>query len=183
MSTAEPRTAQRKALRVLGWVAGSLAVVAVLAMIAVVFLLPAAAGGTARSVRSGSMAPALPTGSLIIDRPVDPAALHVGDIATYRASFGGSTRYVTHRVVGISGPAARLRFTFRGDANRSADPRPVPASAIRGKVWLSVPYVGAVTDRLTHARWVVIGLAVLGLGCYSAWQIAGGLRRPAGEAS
>ena len=110
-----------------------------------------------------------------------PAALHIGDIATYRATIDGTTRYVTHRVVGISGPAARLRFTFRGDANRSADPRPVPASAIRGKVWFSVPFVGAITDRLTAARWVIIGLAVLGLGCYSAWQIAGGLRRPAAE--
>jgi signal peptidase len=170
------RTSRRKSLRVLGWVAAAIVTVVVLALIALVFILPVAAGGTARSVRTGSMAPALPVGSLIIDRPVSPTALDVGDIATYRENDDGVTRYVTHRVVGVAGPSSALRFTFRGDANSTADPRSVPAAAVVGKVWLHVPYVGSIADRLTNVRWVLVGLGVLALGSYSAWQIAGGLR-------
>jgi signal peptidase len=171
-----PPSSRRRLLRMLGWVCAALATGVVLALATVVFVLPVAAGGSARSVRSGSMAPALPVGSLIIDRPVSPTALHVGDIATYREHDNGVTRYVTHRVVAVSGPSSALRFTFRGDANSTSDPSAVPADAIVGKVWLHVPYVGGIADRLTNLRWILVGLGVLALGSYSAWQIADGLR-------
>lgn len=177
MTTVAPaRASRRRSLRVLGWVSAALLTGVLLALVVLVFLLPVAAGGTARSVRSGSMAPALPVGSLIIDRPVSPTALHVGDIATYREHADGVTRYVTHRVVGVAGPPSALLFTFRGDANSTADPRPVPAASVVGKVWLHVPYVGSVADRLTNVRWMLVGLGVVALGSYSAWQIAGGLQ-------
>ena len=174
--TTAVQTPRRRSARLVGLVVASVAVLTVLTLAFLVFVLPAAAGGTARSVQSGSMAPALPVGSLVIDRPVDPTALHVGDIATYRQHADGVTRYVTHRIVRVTGPASALQFTFRGDANSSADPRPVPASAISGKVWMHLPYVGGLSDRLTRLRWMALALGVLALAAYSAWQIAGGLR-------
>lgn len=176
MTTTAVRKPRRRSVRVLGWFVAAVVVIAVLTFAVVAFVLPAAAGGTARSVQSGSMAPTLPVGSLIIDRPVDPATLHVGDIATYQQHVDGVSRYVTHRVVGVAGPVSALLFTFRGDANSSPDPRPVPAVAISGKVWIHVPYVGGLSDRLRRLRWMLVGLGVLALGAYSAWQIAGGVR-------
>lgn len=165
-----------RVLRWASWTAGAAAVLAVLGVIAVVVIVPAAAGGTARTVQSGSMAPALEVGSLVIDRPADPDTLRVGDIATYQQTVGAGARLVTHRIVRVAGAHGHRVFVFRGDANLSADPAPVRGDAIRGKVWFDVPMVGALRDRVARLRWVLIGLGVLGLGWYSVWQIAGGLR-------
>ena len=175
MTTTEVRSRNHRSARAVGWAVAAVVALVIVTLAVVAFVLPAAAGGTARSVQTGSMAPALPVGSLIIDRPVDPAALHVGDIATYREHADGRIRYVTHRVVGVAGPLWALRFTFRGDDNNTPDPRTVPASAIAGKVWIDIPYVGAVSDGLARMRGTLIGLAVLALAAFSAWQIAAGL--------
>ena len=75
---------------------------------------------------------------------------------------------MTHRVVGVD--ARHQEFLFRGDANPVADPEPVPASAITGRVWFSVPYVGWIRARLGQSRSILIVLAVVGLGVYSVAQ-------------
>jgi protein-S-isoprenylcysteine O-methyltransferase Ste14 len=61
MTTVARRTSRRRSLRVLCWVSAAVAAGVVLVLIAVVFMLPGAAGGTGRSVRSGG-APLADTG-------------------------------------------------------------------------------------------------------------------------
>lgn len=142
---------------------------AVIGLLTLTLLLPRLVHGAALTVRTGSMAPALAVGDLVIDRPVDPSMLRVGDIATYRQPSG---TLITHRVAGVDASGPQLRFTFRGDANRATDPLPVPADAIRGRVWFAVPYVGTLSQRLAIARPVIVGAGVLALSGYALVQFA-----------
>ena len=114
----------------------------------------------------GSMAPDLPVGSLVLTRSTDPVSLRVGDVVTYQQA--GSTNLVTHRVVAIS--ADHSSFTFRGDANPVPDPQAVPASAIRGKVWADLPYLGVLRDRLGQGRPIAVVIGTILLSAISAWQ-------------
>lgn len=152
--------------------------------IAVLTVVPQATHGTALTVLTGSMTPGIPVGSVVIDRPVDPGTLHVGDVATYQKE-PGKAEYITHRIVKIDTSKSPTMFTFKGDANRGADVRPVPATAIRGKVWFHVPYLGAVRDAL-HTKGGLAGVAMLVLAGYAVYQGAAGVRerrrpRPASD--
>lgn len=146
--------------------------------IAVLVILPRAEHGVALTVLTGSMTPGIPVGSVVIDRPVDPATLHVGDVATYQVE-PGKAHYITHRIIKIDSKTTPTTFTFKGDANRGPDLKPVPATAIRGKVWFHVPYLGAVRDTL-HTKGGLAGVAMLILAGYAFFQFAGLLkdRRP-----
>jgi signal peptidase I len=150
-----------------------LAVVAV----AILIVIPRATHGVALSVLTGSMTPEIPVGSVVIDRPVDPGTLEVGDVATYQRA-PGVDEYITHRIVAVHPETTPVTFTFKGDANRGADIDPIPATAIRGQVWFHVPYLGTVRDGLqSHGtRGLTLAAVLLLLGGYSVVQIVGGLR-------
>lgn len=89
------------------------------------------------TVRSGSMEPAIPTGSLIFVRP--SAGYVTGDIITVRT---GDQKTVTHRIIEVLltdiGPAYRTK----GDNNEEADPVEIQLADIVGKTLLTVPYLG-----------------------------------------
>lgn len=151
----------------------ALAMLVTAAVVAVV-VLPRASHGVALTVLTGSMTPGIPVGSVVIVRPVDPATLRVGDVATYQVEEGKEV-FITHRVTKVRTNGDDLRFRFQGDANRAPDRELVPAGAVRGKVWFHVPYVGGFRDALRGKG----GIALLGtllLGGYAATQIATGLR-------
>src|SRR5665213_3254982 len=149
----------------------------VAAAVTVLIVLPRATHGTALTVLTASMTPDIPVGSVVIDRPVDPATLHVGDIATYQETAGKAV-YITHRIVAIDTATNPVTFTFKGDANRGPDLNPVPATAIRGQVWFHVPYLGAIRDSLRAGgdRATLLGLLIVGLGLYAIFQLITGLR-------
>jgi signal peptidase len=148
------------------------------AAVAVLVVIPRATHGAALTVLTGSMTPGIPVGSVVVDRPVDPRTLEVGDIATYQKS-PGVDEYITHRIVAIHPETTPITFTFKGDANRGADITPVPATAIRGQVWFHVPYIGAIRDGLqSHGtRGLVLAVVLVGLGGYSVFQVVGGVRQ------
>lgn len=143
--------------------------------IVVLTILPRATHGTALTVLTGSMTPKIPVGSVVIDRPVDPGTLQVGDVATYQKE-PGKAEYITHRIVKIDASKTPAMFTFKGDANRGPDPVAVPATAIRGKVWFHVPYLGTIRDAL-HTKGGLTGVAMLALAGYALYQGAGALRQ------
>ncbi len=151
--------------------------VVLLLVVTALVVLPRVTHGAALTVLSGSMRPALPVGSVVIERPVDTADLQVGDIATYQQAPGRGV-YITHRIAAIDRTANPVMFTFKGDANRVADALPVPATAIRGKVWFDVPYLGWLRrgSGPANLRSGALLLGVLGLGTYSVCQLVGGFR-------
>lgn len=87
------------------------------------------------AVRTGSMAPAFPTGALVVDAPPTGAAA-VGSVITFRVGEG----LVTHRVHGTS----TAGVTTKGDANATPDAWTIPARAIVGHVIAAIPRGGYV---------------------------------------
>ena len=102
--------------------------------------VPSVFGHQMYVVLSGSMEPAVDTGSVALVRPVAPEEIAVGDIITFKGAGGGSV-LTTHRVVAIN-QANGLSFVTRGDANRVNDPHPVPAANVVGRVHGRIPYLG-----------------------------------------
>jgi signal peptidase I len=168
MSRAPSRQVVLRAMAHTGVVVAALAL---LAMVALFTVVPRVMHGAALTVLTGSMSPDLPVGSVAMTRSVAPTSLHVGDVATYQEP--GGTNLITHRIVAIDRTTTPYEFTFQGDRNPVPDPTKVPASAIRGKVWLDVPYLGSLRAHIGRNRSVVVLLGVTCLGAFSLWQFFG----------
>jgi signal peptidase len=155
-------------------VLAGLIALAILAVAAALTVVPAIAGGHTLTVLSGSMVPALPVGSVVVDRPVAASALHLGDIVTYSTTDPVSNVpiLITHRIVGVRETATGPVFTIKGDANNTPDERPVTANQIRGKLWYDVPYIGVIRNELLSPGAALIAIAVLlfGSGCWLLYR-------------
>lgn len=104
------------------------------------------------TVLTASMRPTMPEGSMVVTTPVDPAALRVGDVITYRIPVE-DRRIVTHRIVEIHQPGPTPVVRTKGDANNGVDPW--MARLTGGTVWkarVSVPKVGYATVWLRDPR-------------------------------
>ena len=64
----------------------------------------------------------------------------------------------THRVVDIDGE--NQRFTTKGDANDAVDGAPVHFKNLIGKPVFCVPYLGYLSDYLTHPPGMYVGWSV-----------------------
>jgi len=93
-----------------------------------------------RSVQTGSMEPAIPTGSIVVTRPAQAYA--VGDIITFSRRDSGLDAPVTHRISAIRLEEGVMYFTTRGDANSVEDFNEVSESEVLGKVAFSIPMLG-----------------------------------------
>ena len=94
-------------------------------------------------VQSGSMAPAIKIGSIVVVKPVED--YKIGDVI----SFGEATRIkapTTHRVYDIKVVEGEPYYITKGDANNAPDQREVSKREIIGKVLFSVPYLGYAVD-------------------------------------
>lgn len=96
----------------------------------------------ALTVQSGSMEPAMMTGSTVFVVDVPPERIAEGDIITYRDD---GRNLVTHRVVERHSGPTSIRFTTKGDNNDAADAEPVYRNDVLGMVasW-DVPVIGTV---------------------------------------
>ena len=106
-------------------------------------LLPITGNIEIKIVKSGSMEPQIPVGSLVVVWPT--ASYAVGDIVT----FGKDSKRdipTTHRVVGMRVESGVTLFQTKGDANEEADPQETALRDVVGKVFLVVPYAGFVLD-------------------------------------
>ena len=113
------------------------------AVLLLVSLLPITGNVEIKIVKSGSMAPAIETGSLVVVVP--QASYAVGDVIT----FGEDTAReipTTHRIVGERVEGGKIFFTTKGDANEEADPQETAAQDVVGKMLFHVPYAGYVLD-------------------------------------
>ena len=106
-----------------------------------------------------SMEPSIPLGSAVVVVPVDPASLVVGDVVSMRVAEANAI--FTHRVEAVVDGASGRMVRTKGDANPEADPTLVPASAIIGRVELSIPFMGYLLALLSIPSGVifVVGLA------------------------
>lgn len=94
-------------------------------------------------VKSGSMEPTIPTGSIVLVQP--QAQYAIGDIIT----FGPDTKSeipTTHRIIDYRMENGVEMIQTKGDANEEADPQLIMERDIIGKVMVHAPYVGFVID-------------------------------------
>lgn len=91
------------------------------------------------SIESGSMEPTLPVRSVILSRsPRDPAALHEGDIVTFRTTGGD---IVTHRIIAMERDEnGKVRYTTKGDNPiNSPDPEHLTPDRVIAVFVLKIP--------------------------------------------
>lgn len=94
------------------------------------------------TVLTGSMAPAIPAGSVVVVRPVAPADIAVGDVVTYNIPVD-DRRLVTHRVTDILEDGETPTIVTKGDALEEADPWTTRfSSGPAWKVVTDVPVLG-----------------------------------------
>lgn len=108
-------------------------------------------------VLSGSMEPAIPTGSLCyLSHRVDVDEIRIGQIIGYQRPDGS---LVIHRVTKIEEDA----IYTKGDANDQEDLAPVQKKDYYGMVVYSIPYLGYLTAFLQerHVYIILCMMAVL----------------------
>lgn len=94
-------------------------------------------------VQSGSMEPAISTGSLVVIKAEE--RYHTGEVITFTAERTSDIP-TTHRIVRDTLEEGQLVYHTQGDANNAVDPQPVLPENVLGKVILSVPFLGYLLD-------------------------------------
>jgi signal peptidase I len=145
-----------------GWLGAALGVVIVALLLPLAVFLVASwlLGWQLQSVQSGSMGPTYPVGSLLVVGQIDSADVEPGMAIVFQDPRDPA-RLVTHRVVRRV-PGETVAFVTQGDANATADPTPVPARLVRGRVLWSVSALGGVMDWLQWPRSFILLVLVPG---------------------
>lgn len=95
-------------------------------------------------VMTDSMYPEIHSGDLIICQVKDAEEVQVRDVISFFDPAGNGTSVVTHRVIEIKNEDGRIAFITQGDANNTADARPVPAEKLVGVYHTRIAGVGNV---------------------------------------
>jgi len=124
-------------------------------------------------VISGSMEPAIRTGSVVVVQPVTPEAIRNGDIIMYYSP--DRTSLTLHRVVKIEYEPG-LRFVTKGDANNHPDIIPIKADLIVGSIAFTIPFLGYLTQFVrTPLGFILFFLApaviLIGSEMFHLWDV------------
>ena len=122
-----------------GWIASrALGLSIVLTSIGMLMLL--VQGYRPLVVYSGSMAPAIPAGSVVVVKPVAAESLNIGDVISFRLEEG--RHLVTHRIQARQLVDGKWVYQTKGDAKKFPDPQPFVVENVVGKVAWDVPWLG-----------------------------------------
>ncbi|WP_330328486.1 signal peptidase I [Streptomyces sp. NBC_00536] len=124
-------------------------------------------------VLTGSMAPGMPTGSLVVLAPLHPKDIRVGEVIAFKPPApygepGGAP--VIHRVLTRTRTDGTTVITTKGDANPVADPWRIRLdSGTFGKAVTHVPYAGGAVTWIRSLGGfgsvaIAAGVLVLALG-------------------
>lgn len=138
-------------------IAGTICVVLVI-LAAFPFTLPRIFGLEIYGILTGSMEPVCPTGSLVYVKRVKPESLQEKDIVTFQKG----NLVITHRVV--KNDIQKEELITKGDANNTNDINPVTYKQIKGKVALTVPFLGYAALRLNSAAGISLCVIILAIG-------------------
>ena len=110
------------------------------------------------NVVSGSMAPAIPVGSVILTAPTEPETVREGDVIAFAS--GGTV--VTHRVA--HNAVVYREFVTKGDANEQEDVNNVSYDDLIGRVVFHAPVLGALMAVYASPVGKLYALGVAGCG-------------------
>jgi signal peptidase len=150
------------------WLAAGFAAALLLAVVGSMLL-----GERPVVVLSGSMEPAFSPGDVLIERPVEPRQVKVGQVVTFHEP--GSERSITHRVRSIEARGPKLVFTTKGDADNGVQRWSIDRGGELGQPRWRIPMVGyAVMLAKTPLGLVLIVLlpllAIAGWEIYGVWR-------------
>jgi signal peptidase I len=175
-----PRHLRNGGLRCIRVVIGLL-VVACVALLTIVVAGSVTGAWRLLPVRTGSMTPHAPQGSVVVVHPMPASRLHTGQVIVFRAPVAGHP-LVVHRVYELTAEPGGPVVRTKGDANAGPDPW---RFRIRGPVvWqggMVIPELGNALFLLEtpHARVVALGAVVAlltAMGLAAIW--ASGLLAP-----
>ena len=112
------------------------------------------------AVISGSMEPAIPTGSLVYIKGMEAQDVQEGDVIAFYGGYDSSA-IVTHRVV--ENRVVMGEFITKGDANAAEDMNPVEYENFIGRVEWSIPELGIIAQVLTSAQGKIAAACMIGL--------------------
>ena len=123
-------------------------------------IVPRAFGWSPNVIESGSMAPLIRVGDVVVTEPgVELDDLAAGQIVTFTDPIDG--QLTTHRIEAVEAD----ELTTKGDANQVADTTPVEGADVQGRARIVVPAVGLPRVWLDEGRLAVtIGWIALTLG-------------------
>ncbi len=124
-----------------------------------VSVLPLVRGWTPVVILSGSMAPAISTGDIVLSERPDLAQLAPGLVVVFDNPAGEGS--ITHRIVDRTPDGD---FITMGDATRRIDSTPVPAESIRGVGRILIPFVGRPLVWVEGGQWLKFALASILFG-------------------
>jgi len=113
--------------------------IGLIALLLIVSIFPIKDNFQVKIVQSGSMAPAIKTGSIVVVKPEDN--YKIGDVIT----FGKTTKLkepITHRIYDIKIISGQPIYITKGDANNAPDQKEISKKDIVGKVLFHIPYLG-----------------------------------------
>lgn len=114
-----------------------------MAVLLVGTMLPISGNYRVLSVLSGSMEPAIHTGSVVV---VAPASNYkIGDVITF-GEISKTKTPTTHRVKDIKIVGGQMIYITKGDANNTEDSKEVAQSEVKGRVFFSIPYLGYILN-------------------------------------
>ncbi len=151
------RAAVVRATTFVCWLAGGLVI-----GLALLLSAPTIAGYRTLTVLSGSMAPTLPVGSIVLSDAIPAAHAQPGQIITFSDPTRGG-ELVSHRLLRMSVHKNTAHMVTRGDANGASEEWSVPANGIIGRVEYRVPFVGYVKAKLDMTAVRLAVLAMLGI--------------------
>lgn len=117
----------------------SILIVIALLVPTLIYVAPFLVGGSfSRVVMSGSMEPALPVGSVVVIKRVNPEDVKVGDVIAFQTGESKTMHRVIEKVV----ENGFFHFKTKGDANEDPDPWIVKPEDVSGTLLLTIPYYG-----------------------------------------
>jgi len=108
---------------------------------------------------------------MVVDEPISPSQIRVGDIVTFREPHG--TRTITHRVRQVSISEGQARVTTRGDANDTVEKWQVPVTGSVGRVVYEVPKIGypVTWSHTRNGRLALVSIPALMLAMWAMVKI------------
>ena len=150
-------------------------------LLCLVLAAPRLAGIKTYVVISGSMEPAIPVGSMVYSKEVDPKTLETGDVIVFYSgnpvqgdAGTGDMIPVTHRVVLNDTTAGEI--TTKGDANEQNDISKVTYLNVEGNVIFHITKLGFLAAPLSSVTGK-IAVALIILAGYLLTEVGSSIRK------
>jgi len=112
---------------------------AIIALLLIVSIFPITGNFKVMTVLSGSMEPAIKTGSIVVVKPAD--SYKINQVITF-TNPSRKNEPITHRIVEMEVIEGNPLYITQGDANNAPDQQKVQPREIIGRLLLDIPYLG-----------------------------------------